>query len=95
MKFPVSPYISGPFSNPNILLNTGDKIEKWPPMQAEINKILIIYIIGLLTEKYNVQAIKISINVIMNIKTLNPNLSIKYPHKNLDPPLITPKSTPR
>jgi hypothetical protein len=42
-----------------------------------------------------VQAIKISINVIMNIKTLNPNLSIKYPHKNLDPPLITPKSTPR
>ena len=28
IKFPVSPYISGPLSNPNILLNSGDKIEK-------------------------------------------------------------------
>ena len=43
IKLPVRPYISGPFSNPNILLKTGDKIEKCPPIQAEINNTLIIY----------------------------------------------------
>jgi len=26
---------------------------------------------------------------------LNPNLSIKYPHKNLEEPLITPNNVPR
>ena len=42
IKFPVSPYISGPLSNQNILLNSGDKIEKCPPIQAETNNTLII-----------------------------------------------------
>ena len=37
----------------------------------------------------------ISIPVIINIKNLKPNLSIKYPHKNLEDPLTIPKNTPR
>ena len=48
-----------------------------------------------LTEKYKVMDIIISIPVIINIKILNPSLSIKYPHKNLEDPLTIPKNTPR
>jgi hypothetical protein len=95
IKIPVSPYTSGPFSNPKILLNSGDRIEKCPPIQAEINKTLIIYKKTLLTEKYKVVEIKISIPVIMNIKILKPNLSIRNPHKNLEDPFTIPNNIPR
>jgi hypothetical protein len=44
--------------------------------------------------KYNEPAIAISIPVIINIKTLKPNLSISHPHKNLEEPFITPNNTP-
>ena len=70
LKLPVSPYISGPFSNQNILLKTSYKIEKLPQIQNKINKMLIIYNIELEPEKYNESAIAISILVIMNIKIL-------------------------
>jgi hypothetical protein len=49
----------------------------------------------LLTEKYKVIEIVISIPVMINIRTLKPNLSIKYPHKNLENPLIIPNKNPR
>jgi hypothetical protein len=47
------------------------------------------------TEKYKVIEIVISTPVMINIRTLKPNLSIKYPHKNLEDPLIIPNKTPR
>jgi len=47
------------------------------------------------TEKNKLIEIVISIPVMINIRTLKPNLSIKYPHKNLEEPLIIPKRTPR
>ena len=54
----------------------------------------MINILSKLTIKYIVKPINISIKVIINIIFLNPNLSKKIPHINLENPFIKLKIKP-